>query len=53
MSAASPCPPSVERLLGAVRPPADERRHAALVMAARETVADGRARLALGELPPL
>ena len=46
---ATPRPPGVERLLAAVRPRAGEREHEALVAAARETVADERARLGAGE----
>jgi L-seryl-tRNA(Ser) seleniumtransferase len=49
MSANPPRPPSVERLLAAVRPRAGEREHGALTVAARETVADERARLVAGE----
>ncbi len=49
MSATGPRPPSVERLLAAVRPRAGEREPGALVAAARETVAEERARLAAGE----
>jgi L-seryl-tRNA(Ser) seleniumtransferase len=48
---APPRPPSVERLLAAVRPRAGEREHDALVVAAREIVADERARLVAGEQP--
>ncbi len=48
---APPRPPSVERLLAAVRPRAEEREQGALVVAAREIVADERARLAGGEQP--
>ena len=52
MSAAiPPRPPSVERLLAAARPRAGERERGALVAAARETVADERARLAAGAQP--
>ncbi|MFH0750825.1 MAG: L-seryl-tRNA(Sec) selenium transferase [Chloroflexota bacterium] len=51
MSATRPRPPSVERLLAAVRPRAGEREHGALVAAAREEVADERVRLAAGEQP--
>jgi L-seryl-tRNA(Ser) seleniumtransferase len=53
MSASGPRPPSVERLLAAVRPRAGEREQGALVVAAREIVADERARLAAGEQPRL
>ena len=42
-------PPSVERLLAAVRPRAGDRAHDALAAAARATVADERARLGAGE----
>ncbi|HYN47333.1 MAG TPA: L-seryl-tRNA(Sec) selenium transferase, partial [Candidatus Nanopelagicales bacterium] len=49
MSATGPRPPGVERLLAAARPRAGEREHAALLAAARETVVDERARLAVGE----
>lgn len=50
MSATSrPRPPSVERLLAALRPRAEGRDHDALVAAARATVAAERARLAAGE----
>jgi len=49
MSANRLRPPSVERLLAAVRPRARERERGALTVAARETVADERARLAAGE----
>jgi L-seryl-tRNA(Ser) seleniumtransferase len=48
---APPRPPSVERLLAAVRPRVGEREQGALVVAAREIVADERARLAAGEQP--
>jgi len=51
MSATRPRPPGVERLLAAVRLCAGEREHEALVAAARETIADERARLALGGQP--
>jgi len=51
MSATRPRPPGVERLLAAVRPRAGEREHEALVAAAREVVANERARLAAGEQP--
>jgi L-seryl-tRNA(Ser) seleniumtransferase len=51
MSATRPRPPGVERLLASVRPLAGEREHGALVAAARETVADERARLGAGEGP--
>jgi len=52
MSASSrPRPPSVERLLSAVRPRAGERAPAALAAVARETVADERDRLAEGRPP--
>jgi L-seryl-tRNA(Ser) seleniumtransferase len=49
MSATPPHPPSIERLLAAVRPRAGEREHEALAAAAREIVAGERARLAAGE----
>ena len=49
MSVTRPRPPGVERLLSSVRPLAGQREHGALVAAARETVADERARLAAGE----
>jgi len=51
MSATRPRPPGVERLLAAVRLRAGEREHEALVAAAREVVANERARLAAGEQP--
>jgi L-seryl-tRNA(Ser) seleniumtransferase len=52
MSAAiPPRPPSVERLLAVARPRAGEREREALVAAARETVADERARLTAGAQP--
>jgi L-seryl-tRNA(Ser) seleniumtransferase len=44
-------PPSVERLLGAVRPRAGGREHEALVAAAREVVEVERERLAAGAEP--
>jgi L-seryl-tRNA(Ser) seleniumtransferase len=43
-----PRPPSVERLLAAVRPRAGEREHDALVAAARGALAEERERLAAG-----
>jgi L-seryl-tRNA(Ser) seleniumtransferase len=46
-----PRPPSVERLLAALRPRAEGRDHDALVVAARDTVAEERARLAAGKSP--
>ena len=49
MSATPPRPPSVERLLAAARPRAGEREPGALLAAARESVAEERARLASGE----
>ena len=49
MSAARPRPPSVERLLAAVRPRLGEREHEALLAAARDTAADERARLEAGQ----
>ena len=48
MSAARPRPPSVERLLAVARPRAGKREHAALAAAAREAIAEERARLAAG-----
>ena len=48
MSATRPRPPSVERLLAAVRPRVGERDHEALLAAARDTAADERARLGAG-----
>jgi L-seryl-tRNA(Ser) seleniumtransferase len=45
----SPRPPSVERLLSAVRPRLGERDRAAVTAAAREVLATERARLAAGE----
>ena len=44
-------PPSVERLLAAARPATGDRDRSALVAAARELVADERARLAGGSPP--
>jgi len=49
VSAARPRPPSVERLLAAVRPRLGEREHEALLAAARDTAADERARLEAGQ----
>jgi len=47
--ASRPRPPSVERLLAAVRPKLDRRRsHQVLVAAARATIEDERGRLAGG-----
>jgi L-seryl-tRNA(Ser) seleniumtransferase len=51
MSATHPRPPSVERLLAAVRPRAGEREHEALVAVARETIDDERERLRSGDAP--
>ncbi len=48
VSATGPRPPSVERLLAAVRPRAGERAHEALVATAREAVREERDRLAEG-----
>jgi L-seryl-tRNA(Ser) seleniumtransferase len=48
VSATRPRPPSVERLLAAVRPRAGEREHEALLAAARETIDRERDRLAAG-----
>ena len=45
---AAPRPPSVERLLAAVRVGVGEREHLALVAAARDEIATERARLAAG-----
>ena len=47
----APHPPSVERLLAAARPRLGERDHDAVVAAAREVVADERARLTGGARP--
>lgn len=44
-------PPSVERLLAAARPVAGSRDHEAFVAAARELIAEERARLAGGSAP--
>jgi hypothetical protein len=49
VSATRPRPPSVERLLAAVRPRVGEREHEALLAAARDTAADERARLGAGQ----
>ena len=49
VSASTPRPPGVERLLVAVRRGAGEREHEALLAAARGVVADERARLGAGE----
>jgi L-seryl-tRNA(Ser) seleniumtransferase len=47
----APRPPSVERLLAAVRASDGQRDHAALVAAARDEIAAERARLASGAAP--
>ncbi len=51
VSPSGPRPPSVERLLAAVRTRSGEREHEALRAEAREMVADERARLAAAEQP--
>ncbi|MFH1474494.1 MAG: L-seryl-tRNA(Sec) selenium transferase [Chloroflexota bacterium] len=51
MSVTGPRPPSVERLLAAVRTRPGERAHEALVAAARQTIAEERERLAGGADP--
>ncbi len=51
MSATEPRPPSVERLLAAVRPRAGDRAPGALVGVAREVVGAERERLATGGAP--
>jgi L-seryl-tRNA(Ser) seleniumtransferase len=48
---AAPRPPSVERLLAAVRSDVGEREHLALVAAARDEIAAERAHLAAGQRP--
>jgi L-seryl-tRNA(Ser) seleniumtransferase len=48
---AAPRPPSVERLLAAIRSSIGEREHAALVASARDEIADERARIAAGAAP--
>src|SRR5450759_3966422 len=48
---AAPRPPSVERLLAAVRASVGEREHVALVAAARDEIAAERARLVAGAAP--
>jgi L-seryl-tRNA(Ser) seleniumtransferase len=50
-AAAAPRPPSVERLLAAVRPRLGDRDHAAAVAAARDLIDDERTRLATGAAP--